>query len=66
MYVLKEILGLKLFLPSTMIAIQDLKLYLGDKRCLLNASRIINALEEIMWIEGGLHKSMINDNNEPF
>ena len=48
MYVSKEMLGLGLLLPSTMIAIQGLKLYLGNKRCASNASRMINALEEMM------------------
>ena len=66
MYVSKEMLGLGLFLPSTMIAIQGLKLYLGNKRSTSNASRMINALEEMMWVEGGLNKDIINDENESF
>ena len=66
MYVSKEMLGLGLLLPSTMIAIQGLKLYLGNKRCVSNVSRMINALEEMMWVEGGLNKSIINDKNESY
>ena len=48
MYVSKEMLGLGLLLPSTMIAIQGMKLYLGNKRSQSNASRIICSLEELM------------------
>ena len=48
MYVSKEMLGLGLFLPSTMIAMQSLKLFLGNKRGTTNAARMINALEESM------------------
>ena len=53
MRILKEILGLGLFLPSTMIVIQVLRLYLGNKRIKSNASRMIAVIEEEMWVEGG-------------
>ena len=46
MHVFKEILRLGLLLPSTIIAMQRLKLFFGDKRSKSNASRMINALEE--------------------
>ena len=65
MYVSKEMLGLGLLLPSTMIAIQGLKLYLGNKQCHSNASRIINLLEELMWVEAGLNDDIINNFEEP-
>ena len=65
MYVSKEMLGLGLLLPSTMIAIQGLKFYLENKRCHSNASRIINSLEELMWVEAGLNDNIINDFEEP-
>ena len=66
MYVAKEMLGLGLFLPSTMIAIQRLKLFLGNKRGKTNAARMINALEEYMWVEGGLNRFTINDLEESY
>ena len=61
MYLSKEMLGLGLFLPSTMIATQSLKLFLGNKRGTTNTARIINALEESMWAEGGLNECIINN-----
>jgi len=48
MYISKEMLGLGLFLPSTMIAIQKLKLFFGNKRGKTNVARMINVLEESM------------------
>ena len=45
MCVSKEMLGLGLFLPSTMIAIQALRMCLGNKRISSNASRMIAILE---------------------
>ena len=64
MYASKEMLRLGLFLPSTMIAMQSLKLFLGNKRGTTNAARMINALEESMWVEGGLNECIINDLEE--
>jgi len=61
MYVLKEMLGLGLLLPSTMIVIQRLKLFFSNKRSKSNLSRMINALEEQMWVEGGINKNVVND-----
>ena len=46
MCVSKDILGLGLFLPSIMIAIQAMRIYLGNKRISSNASRMIAVLEE--------------------
>ena len=44
-----------------MIVMHGLKLYLGNKRIKLNAARIINILEEQMWVEGGLNVNPVND-----
>ena len=46
MHVSKEMLGLGLFLPSTMTATQGLRLHLGNKRIKSCAARIVRALEE--------------------
>jgi len=46
MYVSKEMLRLGLFLPTTIIAMHRLKLYLGNKRIKPNVSRMIRGLEE--------------------
>ena len=61
MYVSKEMIRLGLFLPTTMIVIQGLKLFLGNKRIKLNVARMINVLEEQMWVEGGLNTNIVNN-----
>ena len=49
----KDMLGLELFLPSTIIAIQAMRMYLGNKWISSNASRMIVVLEEQIWVEEG-------------
>jgi len=46
MYVSKEMLGLGFFLPSTMIDMHKLALFVGNKRLKMNVARMINVLEE--------------------
>ena len=40
---------------------QWLKLFLGNKRGKTDVARTINALEESMWVKGGLNRFIIND-----
>ena len=65
-HMLKEMLGLGLILPKTMIAIQGLQMYLGNKRIKSNASRMIRVLEEQIWVESGLNKNLINNNKKQY
>ena len=66
MYIFKEMLGLGFFLPLTMIAIHNLILFIGNKRLKTNVSRMINILEEQMWIEAGLNKNIVNDTQSAY
>ena len=66
MHVSKESLGLGLFLPSTMVAIQGLRMCLGNKRIKSNAARTIKVLEEQTWVEGGLNGDPVNNRNKSY
>ena len=66
MHVSKDMLGLGLFLPSTMIAIQAMRMYLGNKRISSNASRMIAVLEEQIWVEEGRNQHPINHKKEMY
>ena len=66
MYVSKEMLGLGLFLPTTMVAIQGLRMYFGNKRIKSKAARTIKVLEEQMWVEGGLNCDPVNNKSDSY
>ena len=60
----KEILGLGFFLLSTMIDAHELALFLRNKRLKMGIARMIEVLEEQMWVEDGLNKSIIKGKEE--
>ena len=55
----KNVLGISLLRPKTIMEALALKLYIGHKRANTTINQLINTLEDIHFVESGYNKGVL-------